>query len=218
MEPTRPKRSYTSSRRQQQAAETRLSILEAARALFAERGYSSTTIEAIAQAAGVAPETVYAAFGNKVTLLQRLVETTLVGDEEPIPLAERPFVRAALAETDQAALVRHFAADMHAIMTRMSPLFAVLNAAAPADAKIAALRAQVLARRREGMGIFVERLGQLGSLRRGAATADPVATVWAVSSAEVFHLLTHDLGWSEARYVEWLSDVLARALLPEEVR
>ncbi len=209
MEPTRPKRSYTSSRRQQQAAETRLSILEAARALFAERGYSSTTIEAIAQAAGVAPETVYAAFGNKVTLLQRLVETTLVGDEEPIPLAERPFVRAALAETDQAALVRHFAADMHAIMTRMSP---------PADAMIAALRALGLARRREGMGIFVERLGQLGSLRRGAATADPVATVWAVSSAEVFHLLTHDLGWSEARYVEWLSDVLARALLPEEVR
>ena len=184
MEPTRPKRSYTSSRRQQQAAETRLSILEAARALFAERGYSSTTIEAIAQAAGVAPETVYAAFGNKVTLLQRLVETTLVGDEEPIPLAERPFVRAALAEPDQAALVRHFAADMHAIM----------------------------------LGIFVDRLGQLGSLRQGAATADPVATVWAVSSAEVFHLLTHDLGWSEARYVEWLSDVLARALLPEEVR
>jgi len=67
----RTKRAYNSSRRKEQALQTRRQIVEAARSLFIARGYAGATIEAIAQEAGVAPETVYAAFGNKRAILAK---------------------------------------------------------------------------------------------------------------------------------------------------
>ncbi len=48
-------------------------MLDAARELFAEHGYVATPIGAIAARAGVSPETVYAAFGNKRSLLSGLL-------------------------------------------------------------------------------------------------------------------------------------------------
>src|SRR5215204_3120445 len=99
-EEIKPKRRYTSRRRQVQAAETRRQIVEAARQLFAERGYVGTTIEAIAQAAGVAGETVYATFGSKRAILARLVDVSVGGDEQPIPLLERPGPQAVQQERD----------------------------------------------------------------------------------------------------------------------
>ena len=90
MDKSSPKRRYNSTRRQQQAQATRRQIIEAARQLFTERGYTGSTIDAIALQAGVAPETVYAIFGNKRAILARLLETSLVGDEEPVPLLQRP--------------------------------------------------------------------------------------------------------------------------------
>lgn len=80
------KRTYNSSRRKEQARLTSRQIVGAARKLFIDRGYSGATIEAIAQEAGVAAETVYAAFGNKRAILSKLIDVSIVGDDESIPL------------------------------------------------------------------------------------------------------------------------------------
>jgi TetR/AcrR family transcriptional regulator of autoinduction and epiphytic fitness len=78
---SRKKRPYNSARRRAQAEQTRRQIVEAARRLFADRGYVGTTVEAIAGQAQVAPETVYAAFGSKRAVLSRLIALSVLGDE-----------------------------------------------------------------------------------------------------------------------------------------
>ena len=83
-------RPYHAPRRQAQARRTRRAILDAAASqLFVERGYAATTMSAVAEAAGVALDTVYAAVGPKPVLFRLLVETAISGTEEPVPALER---------------------------------------------------------------------------------------------------------------------------------
>src|ERR1700738_890412 len=63
---------YRSERREEQAAATRQAILEAARALFVERGYARTTVAEIASSAHVAVPTVYVSVGPKPAILGEL--------------------------------------------------------------------------------------------------------------------------------------------------
>ena len=205
------KRKYSSTRRQSQARQTRRLILEAAHKLFDERGYSSATIEAIAEEAGVAPETIYAIFGNKIAVLKALVHLSVVGDDKPGSLLERPFIQRSVQSEDQRAVVRHFAENIYQIMTRMSPIFALLRATAKADAEIAALQDQILKDRLDGMGFFVAQLVRTGPLRTHPDQAR--VTAWALSSAEVFDLLTRNQGWSQDEYIAWLEDSISRLLL-----
>ncbi len=208
-----PKRRYDSSRRKQQARQTRRQILDAARQLFIERGYSGATIEAIAQAAGVATETVYASFGSKRAILSRLVEISVGGDERPIPLLERPGPQAVRREPDQPRQIQMFASQIAEIMSRVAPIFAVLNAAAKTEPEIAELLDRLLAERLGGMTYFISALSAHSGLRDGLDASTAAETVWALTSAEVFNLLTIERSWSKERYAAWLADSLTRLLL-----
>lgn len=208
------KRRYNSTRRRQQADQTLHSILEAATRLFEQRGYASTTMDAIAQEAGVAVETVYSAYGSKSGLLRRIIDTTLVGDYDPTPFFERPFIQEALAQPEPQLLIQHFASDIFSIMTRMSPIFDLLRSTAKSDKDIKALRFKILQRRREGMDFFIKALLKFGPLRKTVPYEQAVDSVFALSSAEMFELLTHDLEWSKDQYVTWLSAAISRLLLP----
>src|SRR5689334_1782508 len=98
--PVKSRRSYESPARREQARTTRRSVLRAAGELFRERGYASTTIGAIAAAAGVSAETVYAAFGSKLALLAELIDVSIAGDDRPVPVLERDWVAALRDEPD----------------------------------------------------------------------------------------------------------------------
>lgn len=214
-ETPKPRRKYTSIRRQNQARQTRRLILEAARRLFYQRGYINTTIDAIAQEAGVAPETVYATFRAKQEILKNLVNVTLVGDDEDTPLLQRPFIQETIKITDPQAYIRSFAGDIYQIMTRMSPLFVLLRSTSNLDPEIAALLKRILDERLKGMGFFLNHLVQLTPLRGGVTPGQAQVTVWALSSSEIFDLLTQVQGWSQEQYIDWLSGSLSRLLLPD---
>ncbi|MDX6507980.1 MAG: hypothetical protein QOG06_2624, partial [Gaiellaceae bacterium] len=94
------KRRYESPHRRAQAAETRRQILEAARGLFEEWGYTATTMAAIAAEAGVALKTVYLAFETKSGVLRALWQLFLRGDEGEAPVGERAWYREVLDEPD----------------------------------------------------------------------------------------------------------------------
>ena len=84
------------------AEDTRLVVVAAAARLFAERGWSGTSVRDVAREAGVSVETVYASVGSKARLLMRAIDVGVVGDDAPVPLAERPeFV--ALGQGDRTA-------------------------------------------------------------------------------------------------------------------
>src|SRR5918999_403554 len=78
----------------------RTAVVGAARRLFLERGYGSTTIEAISELADVPPATVYRLFSSKHGILKSLLDVSIVGDDENVPMADRPQVRTLLAERD----------------------------------------------------------------------------------------------------------------------
>ena len=110
------KRPYSSARRQAQARETRQSILDAALQLFVASGYAATSVQAIAERAGVAVQTVYAVFGTKRELLRQLIEATITGDDEPLPITERPEAQSVAAEPDARRR-----ASLDAALSRRSP-------------------------------------------------------------------------------------------------
>ena len=211
---TETRRRYHSTRRQDQAQQTRQAITEAARTLFTQRGYAGATIGAIAQAAVVAPETVYATFGSKQAILAHLVDVSVVGDTEPVALLDRPFVHATEQEPDQRQQIRMFAEQMSEIMERMAPIFDIIRTAAKTEPDIAKMRLRLLNGRRQGMLQFVHAVAEHGSLRAEASEDVMADAVFALSSGEMFTVLTRDLRWTRDRYVEWLADALIATLLP----
>lgn len=207
------KRRYNSSRRQEQALETRRKIVLAARDLFFENGYTGSSIENIANAAGVAIETVYAAFGNKRSILTALVDISVTGDDFPAPLLERPNIQEVRNLTDQRQVLKKFSQDIYQIMQRMSPIFELLRATAKIEPDIEEYQDSLLKQRLQGLHFLIDNLVRIGPLRDNQDPHKAAETVWAVSSAEVFHLLTVDLGWSRDQYVQWLAESLTRLLI-----
>jgi AcrR family transcriptional regulator len=209
------KRTYNSSRRQQQAGQTRLQIVEAARILFMQRGYAGATLEAIAQQAGVAVETVYASFGNKRAILAKLIDVSVVGDDQPVPLLERPGPQTVLHhETDQHRQIELFVEEMYLIMGRMAPIFEVMRVAAKTEADISDMLQNILKARLQGMLAFVKALMKNGPLRAGLTAQDAAELVWMLTSGEVYILLVSDGHWTEKKYTQRMRDALERLLLP----
>lgn len=208
------KRKYDSSRRQAQARQTKLQIAEAARALFFERGYAGTSIESIAEKAGVATETIYATFKNKRNVLSFLFDISVGGDDEPIRLLDRPDPQAVLKETDQHRQLTLFAKDITQILHRAAPVFEVLRIAAKTEPEIAELVQRLLRERMANMTMVARHVAANGPLREGLNRARTAELIWSMTSPELYLLLTRDLSWTDEQYTEWLTDTLIRLLLP----
>lgn len=208
------KRKYDSSRRKAQAFETQAQILRAAEDLFVDRGYLGTSIESIAQKAGVAPETIYSIFGNKRRILSRLVDVSVVGDGEPIPLLVRSQIREVEFEKDQKRQIQMFAKRIQIIMSRVASLFEVMRNAAKTEPEINDMMKKYLDGRFQGMGYFIDCVMANGPLRNSLSKLTAVETTWSLTSAEVYNLFIVDRGWSGEEYENWLAETLTRLLLP----
>jgi len=205
-------RRYRSERRREQAEQTRLRVLDAAAELFDQRGYDGASIAAIADAAGVAPETVYARFGNKRTLLGELVARAVRGDD-PAPVPEQAGPRAVAAATDQHEQLRLFAADIVLRLERAAPLVAIVSGAARAEPELAELLDRLHGVRLQNLRGLVDAVAANAPLRLPLDEA--AETVWALTSPELHQVLTRVRGWTRSRYCEWLAGSLARLLLTD---
>lgn len=204
------KRRYDSSRRRQQAAETRGAIAQAAGRLFAERGWGGTGMRDVAEAAGVAVETIYSHFPSKAELLSAAVDAAVVGDTEQVPLAERPQFRA-LARGPLAVRAAAAAQLNAEISQRVAPLHRALEHAAESEAALAArLRADEERRR-----LTVRQAGELVAAR--ALTEVEADGLWALTSVQVHQLLTGLRGWTEEAYAAWLASMLQLLLSKRRV-
>lgn len=207
-----PRRRYNSERRQEQADQTRALVLGAAASLFEERGYQGTSIAAVAEQAHVSPETVYAHFGNKRSLLGELVRRAVRGDET-VPVPEQKGPRAIMAATDQREQLRIFAADIVPRLERAAPLVAVVAGASRSDPQLAQLLATLHSDRLRNLRTLTRALAANGPLR--VSEEEAVETVWALTSPELHQLLVRLRGWSMRRYREWLAASLAELLLSD---
>ena len=205
------KRTYSSAKRQQQAETTRVAILQAARTLFVAQGYAATTIQAIADEAGVAVQTVYAVFKNKRQLLDHLIETAIAGSADPgAELAWTEDVEAVAAEPDPRRRMAMDAAMSRAITERVAPVVRIAQEAASADPEFAVEYEAMKARRRAEMTTMVKLLAGRDQMR--LSTSHAAATLYVLYSPQVADMLMGDYGWSATKYEKWLADMLYQSL------
>ena len=212
-ERVKPSRTPDFPRRRERARATRIRVLDAARALFLERGYVATTIDAIAERADVSSETIYSTFGNKRSLLAQLVDVSIAGDVNAILILERDWVQEMREEPDPRRRLRMLAGQGRLILERRSAIDEVVRGAASADPDIAALRdlgkAQRFAGQREFLRIVVGATG----LREGLDLETAAAVLYAIGSPETYRLLVVDRGWSGDRFEHWYGETLERLFL-----
>jgi AcrR family transcriptional regulator len=198
------KRPYDNTRRQAQVRATRLRIIEAAKALFIERGYPATTLEAIAGAADTSLPTLYRLFASKRALLKTVLDVSFGGDDQPVEFGDRPEVQAARAEQDPVALVRAFACIGRDFMERSSAIMHVLATAAQVDPDAAQLLEEIRRQRHAGQFRIVAALEARQALDPGIAISDAADIAYAVLSPDVHRILTTERGWTTAQYEQWL--------------
>lgn len=189
--------------------------MEAARRLFLERGFARTTIETIAAGAGVAAETVYATFKTKRAILWRLLEVGAAGDEEPVPVRKRPWVKALRSAEDPNERIRILARASREIMDRSADLLVVLRDAAGADPELATTWDEVNRLMLEDHRAFARTvLRGTGSGKR-LTVAEAADVLWTLGSPEVYQRLVRKRGWSSDRYERWLAETLQDQLLTD---
>jgi AcrR family transcriptional regulator len=192
---------------------TRRRIVGAARELFEARGYAGTTIDAVAEAAGVSRRTVFLSVGSKAELLKTAWDWAVVGDDEPVPMAERPHVLAMQEVTDPDALVRLWADQVLGVGDRLAPLEVVLNRAVDADAEAAALRARIDVERQGGARMFVSHLAGVGGLREGLSVDEAVDMCWILMNPLLQGRLRTERGWTREAVEDWLVRLTTASLL-----
>ena len=202
------------TRRAERAEATRRRIVAAATKLFAELGYSATTIEAIAVEADVAVETVYSRFRNKARLLDAVLGPAIVCDDDPRSLSERPEMAAIRAISDQMAQVQAMAHLSRTILERAAQVHLILETAAACDEKAAELHRADRRHRREGQAAYIDMLMTNGPLRQGLTAEDAADTYASLANPSTYRLLTVDRAWTPSHYEHWLADSLCRLLLP----
>jgi AcrR family transcriptional regulator len=208
-------RGYDASARREAAESTRRTILESARAMFCEKGYVGTSMQAIAEAAGIALDTVYASVGKKPALFALLVETAISGSDIAIPAEERDYVRAIRAEADASRKLAIYASALRSIQERLAPLFRVLQEAAPLDARLGELWNGIAERRARNMRLLAKDLEETGRLRRDLSIDTVADVLWTMNSPEYYLLLVEGRGWEPAKFEKWLKDSWCRLLLEQ---
>lgn len=209
------RRRYDNSGRAEQARATRQRVLQATLTVLLDRGYGATTMGRVAAEAGVSVETVYKGFTSKPELVRALLGMVLLGDDEPVALADRPEFQAVGEEQSGLAVLSHYAALVRRLYDRLGPLPAILLVGARAGAaELRAFADDVNAKRLIDSARTAEQVAARGPLRAGADLERARDLIWTLNSPEVHHLLTVDRGWTADDYQQWLSTSLADALLP----
>ena len=212
-EPVKPRRSYHSPRRQQQAAATRQAILEAAQRLFERRGYPATTMEQVAAEAGVALKTVYLAFTTKSGLLRALWDLRLKGDQAEAAVAERPWYREVVEEPDPERQLRGNARNARLVKERIAGVLKILRSAAPVDPDAEALWHLIQTDFYDNQRVIVESLKARQALRPGLDVAQASDILWTLNHPDVWLLLVGERGWTPGQWERWFADTACAQLL-----
>lgn len=207
-------RRYNSVLREEGAHRTRQAIVHATADLFVSRGYAATSLADIGAAAQVARPTVFAAFGSKAALLRTLLDQALAGDDEPVPVAERPWFRPVWEAPTPGRVLDAYARVCTLIAERAAPIFEVVRRAADADAEVARLWTTVQDNRWAGAEMVVKQAQRHGPLRNGLRTYRAADLLWIFNDPAHYAALVTQRSWSKKSFTDWLAHQMRGNLLP----
>ncbi len=211
---TEVKRSYDASGRRAQARARRLSVVLAARDLFERDGYRPTTIAAIAAHAGVSAESVYKGFGTKAALAKAVFDIALAGDDEPVPVAERPAMQAVRDEPDVRRKIAMFAEGLAYRQARSARVQILIRDGRHVDDSLAPVWDKLRDEGLTGMAALGRHLLETGQLRDGIGLDEVRDVLWNYLAIDHYERLVLSQGWSQERYAHWLADAITSALCP----
>lgn len=203
---------YDNSSRTASARATRRRVLDAANASFLENGFAGTTIRGIAQAAEVSQETIFKTYGGKAGVLKAVYDTSLAGDDEAVPLAQRPEALAVLNATEPVEALTAYARLAGTISARIDPLLRMVLGARDADATLSSFAQTIDQERRAGSAHWVGHLHAAGWLREDLDVDRAADILWVLNGNEPRWLL-QDRGWTPGEITDWLAEMFCRALL-----
>lgn len=198
--------------RSARARATRGRIIAAATELFTTAGYTTTSVEAIAAAAGVGVQTVYYAFRTKRAILVTALDQVIAGDDEPVPTLERPWATEALETPDPVDQLRRQVAGAADIYARAAALLDTVRSAAATDPDLAEVWKANIDQRHTVQHAFAAALARKTTLRAGITIEQAADIALAVLSPETYHLLVTHRNWTPEQWRHWALDGLVRQL------
>jgi AcrR family transcriptional regulator len=200
--------------RRDRARATRLRITKAAYTLFCDRGYAGTTMSDVAEAAGVAVQTVYFTFHTKSELLSRAYDFAVLGDGEPVPPDQMAWYMKMTDEPDVTAALRHVVEGIGVIMKRATPLDTVVRAGAGSDPDTAAVRKFHERWRAQGYRAIVEILATKSVFRVGVSPERATELLLLYLGMDVYRVLVLDFGWTHQDWTDWTVATVGEQLFP----
>lgn len=207
MSPVKRSDSVPPSRRERARA-TRLRVTKAAYALFCERGYTGTTMADIADAAGVAVQTVYFTFHTKSEVLSSTYELAVHGEGDPGPPQMQPWYARAVAEPDVARALRWFVEGAGEILRRVTPLDIVVRTAAESDPDTARVRGHSEELRVDSYREIIDFLRAKSGLRPELTPERATHLLLLYVGPAAYRALVGDCAWTHAEWVAWTSATL----------
>jgi AcrR family transcriptional regulator len=206
------KRPYDASGRHERARARRLAVVVAAHDLFARDGFRRTTIEAIADRAGVSAKSVYLAFGTKAALAKAVFDIAVAGDDAPVPVAEREGIRAIHAEPDARRKIAMFVEGLVQRQARSAQVQILIRDGRHADDALAPIWAKLNDEGLVGMTSLGQHLLETGQLREAIELDEVRDVLWNYLAIDTYERLVLAQGWSLERYRDWLASALCNAL------
>ena len=206
------KRPYDAANRRDKARQRRRSVVEAAHELFTTDGFRRTTIAAVAQRAGVSPESIYKGFGAKADLAKAVFDFVLAGDDEPIPIAQRPEADSIRAEPD---VRRKIAMYVHSVVRRAegsAKVQILIRDGRHVDDALNAVWLQIQHEGLAGMTLFGRHLLGTGQLRPGIEIDEVRDILWNYLAVDHYERLVLDRGWPLERFEAWLAKAMISAV------
>jgi AcrR family transcriptional regulator len=207
------RRHYRSAVREESARRTRRAIMLAASELFAVRGYGGASLGEVAAAAGVARPTVIAAFGSKPVLLREVLDEALAGDDDPIPVADRPWFRPVWEARTHNAVLAAYAQVCTLIGHRAARLFEVVRRASDTSPEVAELWDSALRNRRAGASMVIDQLCELGPVDGWPGRDRVVDVLWFFNDPAHYDTLVVQCHWPEHDFTAWLATQMQFAIL-----
>jgi AcrR family transcriptional regulator len=211
---TEVKRSYDASRRREQARARRLAVVLAARELFERDGFRPTTIAAIAAHAGVSAESIYKGFGTKAALAKAVFDVVVAGDDEPVPVAERPAVQAIRDEPDARRKIAMYVEGLAQRQARSARVQILIRDGRHVDDSLAPVWAKLYDEGMAGMTMLGRHLLGTGQLRDGIGLDEVRDLLWNYLAIDHYERLVLIQGWPLERYAQWLAHAMTSAICP----
>lgn len=205
-----------SNSRREKAAATRRSILEAAQQLFSENGYAGTTMQAIADEANVAVQTVYFVFHTKGELLRQLILSAGGRPDEPTETMDRDWVEEAMTDSDGRRSIALMVEHGNDIYARVAPFWEAIRHGASTEPEVAETWQSIVEQRRLGIRQIVESIAAQGRLREGLSIDHAADIVYGLHRPETLAVFVVEREWLLEDYKEWSYDLLCHQLLGSE--